>query len=184
MDKKKLRTEFLKKRQGFVRQGAHEDLLPSFLDILQKQEWFDEEHIYGAYHPIKGEIDILTLLKGKNIALPCLQEGSWEMVFRQWQTGDPTAFNHFDIPQPLEIAKQIFPQIYFVPLLAFDRTGHRLGYGGGFYDALMKKLRADNQNVLFVGIGYAWQEVEMIPAEESDQLLDAIVTEREVISIS
>ena len=105
------------------------------------------------------------------------------MLFREWGEGDPSAVNHFDIPQPKETAQQLYPSVYFVPLLAFDRTGHRLGYGGGYYDALMKRLRADNQNVLFIGIGYSWQEVDEIPAEECDQLLDMIVTESEILSV-
>ena len=71
------------------------------------------------------------------------------------------------------------PSVLIVPLLAFDRSGHRLGYGGGYYDRTLAALRASGGPVNAVGYGFAAQEVAAVPHDASDQRLDWIVTERE-----
>jgi len=88
----------------------------------------------------------------------------------------------FGIQEPTAAAPVLRPDLLLVPLLAFDRSGHRLGYGGGFYDRTLRALRADGA-VLAVGIAYAGQEVDAVPVAEYDQPLNWIVTEREAIEI-
>ncbi len=83
---------------------------------------------------------------------------------------------------PPPTAPEIVPQLLLVPLLAFDRAGYRLGYGGGFYDRTIAKLRAADE-ALAVGVTFAALEVSAVPRDETDQPLDWIVTEREAISV-
>jgi len=80
-------------------------------------------------------------------------------------------------------APEVVPRVVLVPLLAFDRAGYRLGYGGGFYDRTLEALRAKGE-VLAVGLGYACQEVAAVPREPTDQRLDWLVTERAVIRVA
>ena len=79
----------------------------------------------------------------------------------------------FGIHEPLDIWPRATPQILLVPLLAFDAAGHRLGYGGGFYDRTLALLKAPA-----IGIAYAGQQTEKLPAEEHDARLNAVLTEK------
>ena len=81
---------------------------------------------------------------------------------------------------PPEEAPEVQPDVLLVPLLAFDRRGFRLGYGGGFYDRTLEKLRA-LKKVTAIGVAYAGQEIDAVPYEEFDQRLDWIMTEKETI---
>ena len=87
----------------------------------------------------------------------------------------------FGAPVP-EVGCWMVPQILIVPLVAFDRAGGRLGYGGGFYDRTLEALRRDGP-VLAIGFAFAAQEVDALPQEPTDQRLDRIVTEVEVIEV-
>ena len=84
------------------------------------------------------------------------------------------------IPEPLESAAAIEPDLLFVPLACFDRRGHRIGYGAGYYDRSLARLRA-NKGIHAVGVAYGVCEVDAVPYEAHDQRLDAIVTEQETI---
>jgi 5-formyltetrahydrofolate cyclo-ligase len=86
-----------------------------------------------------------------------------------------------DIPVPPDNADVVVPQVLVVPLLAFDRQGYRLGYGGGFYDRTLEALRGLGGAVTAIGFAFAGQEVESVPRESFDQPLDIIVTEAETI---
>ena len=72
------------------------------------------------------------------------------------------------------------PDVLIIPMLAFDRAGYRLGYGGGFYDRTLEKLRTRN-TIIAIGTAYSSQEVAHVPISAHDQLLDYIITEREII---
>ncbi|HHN66425.1 MAG TPA: 5-formyltetrahydrofolate cyclo-ligase, partial [Thermopetrobacter sp.] len=83
----------------------------------------------------------------------------------------------FGVPVPSEDAPSLRPAVVLVPLLAFSRAGHRLGYGGGYYDRTLADLRAGG-GVLAVGLAYAEQELEELPVTAEDAPLDTIITER------
>ena len=100
------------------------------------------------------------------------------LVFRQWAPGDALVLGRWNIKVPPEEAPEVLPDVLLVPLLAFDRRGFRLGYGGGFYDRTLEKLRT-LKKVTAIGIAYAGQEVDAVPYEEFDQRLDWIMTEKE-----
>jgi 5-formyltetrahydrofolate cyclo-ligase len=99
------------------------------------------------------------------------------LKFRLWTPGEPTIAGVWNIPMPPEAAAEIFPDVVLVPMLAFDKQGYRLGYGGGFYDRTLRQLRA-RKSIEAIGIAYAAQEIPKVPHGEHDEPLDWILTER------
>jgi len=140
--------------------------------------------IASAYWSIKDEASTFPLLEklamlGVATALPVMQ-GRWApLCFRLWKMGEPLGAAKWGIMEPLP-APEVFPDLLFVPLLGFDRAGNRLGYGAGFYDRTLAKLRA-MQPMTAVGVAYAVQELSAIPSEAYDQKLDYVLTDREWI---
>ena len=138
----------------------------------------------AGYLPIRTEIDpqpamALIAARGATLALPVMSGPETALWFCCWTPGAPTQTGAFGVTIPLD-DYPVQPDAVIAPLLAFDRTGARLGYGGGFYDRTLAAIRAERP-VLAVGLAYAAQEVEALPMEPTDQRLDMIVTEREVI---
>lgn len=113
-------------------------------------------------------------------ALPVIQGRGKPLLFRLWKPGDPVAKGQFGIAEPTDDLPEAFPDFLFVPLLAFDRRGHRIGFGAGYYDMTLAKLRA-MQRITAVGIAFSDQEVLYVPSEDHDAPLDAVLTEREVL---
>ncbi len=141
--------------------------------------------IVSVYHPIRDEVDTVPLFdallrEGFVTALPVTVARREPLRFYIWRPGDPVAPGRWTIPEPLPTAPEVDPDVLFVPLAAFDRRGFRLGYGAGFYDASLNRLRA-RKPVLAVGVAYAVQEVEAVPCEAHDEPLDAVITERDII---
>jgi 5-formyltetrahydrofolate cyclo-ligase len=101
---------------------------------------------------------------------------------RAWDFGEPLASGVWGIREPQAAAPEIAPDIVIVPLLAFDRAGHRIGYGAGYYDLTIAALRA-RQAVVAVGLAFAAQEIAEVTASPHDAPLDLVLTEREVIDL-
>lgn len=146
-----------------------------------------EGAVVAGYWPMRGEIDVLPLLsvlaeRGQVTALPVVVAPRAPLEFRRWRDGDPLEEGPYGTRHPVASAAVVRPVCLLVPLLAFDRQGVRLGYGGGFYDRTLAALRADGP-VVAVGVAYAGQEVEALPAEPHDERLDWVITEREVIRV-
>jgi 5-formyltetrahydrofolate cyclo-ligase len=134
----------------------------------------------SAYWPMRDEIDPRPLLAqlaagGAALALPWMENTQTPPLFRAWAPGDPLAPDGCNIPAPLPGAAPITPRLLLVPLLAFDRDGYRLGYGGGHYDRVIATLRP--AGTLAVGLAFAGQEVETVPRGPHDQRLDAVLCE-------
>ena len=139
------------------------------------------EGVVAGYIPLDDEADPTLLMqelavKGRTLALPCIAARGAALLFRTWAKGDVLLANAFGILEPVPAAPVAVPSLVLVPLLAFDSRGHRLGYGGGYYDRTLDRLRRDGA-VIAIGIGYAGQEVEELPRETHDHSLDMIVTE-------
>jgi 5-formyltetrahydrofolate cyclo-ligase len=113
---------------------------------------------------------------GTPLALPRIAAKHCALSFRAWREGDELVDNHHGIAEPRADTRIVAPDIVLVPLLAFDAQGHRLGYGGGYYDRTLEALRSSGK-VLAIGIAYAGQEVKLLPREAHDHALDLIVTE-------
>ncbi len=99
---------------------------------------------------------------------------------RAWHFGAPLKPGQWGIREPMPEAPEVAPDILIVPLAAFDRAGHRIGYGAGYYDMTINALRA-KKKVVAIGIAFAAQEIPKVPATERDARLDLVLTEREVI---
>jgi 5-formyltetrahydrofolate cyclo-ligase len=142
--------------------------------------------IVSAFFPYKSEIDTRPLLghlagEGWTTALPVVIAVGEPLVFRRWLPGQPTVPGRWDIPQPTEDSRVVDPDVLLVPMLAFDRKGYRLGYGGGFYDRTLETLRL-KKKIFAIGVAYAAQEVDMVVRDAHDQPLDFVMTEKEVFA--
>ena len=98
------------------------------------------------------------------------------MDFFYWSTKDPMIINKYGIPEPIS-NKVKYPDILLVPLVAYDKNLNRIGYGGGFYDRYIKKIKK-NKKIITIGLAYSFQKVKKIPVNEYDIKLDFIVTEK------
>lgn len=142
----------------------------------------------SLFWPLADEIDLRPLMHaldaaGHALALPVVQGGGRPLLFRRWSPGEALVpRGRWAIPEPADDAPVLRPDVVIVPLLAFDRAGNRLGYGAGHYDATLSALAATGP-VTSVGVAFAAQEVDALPADPWDVPLDAVVTERETIRI-
>jgi 5-formyltetrahydrofolate cyclo-ligase len=139
----------------------------------------------SGFYPYQVEINVLPLLarlvsEGWQTALPVVMAKGEPLAFRAWAPGEPTGRGIWDIHIPLETAADVRPDVLLVPMLAFDRRGYRLGYGGGFYDRTLSELRK-LKPVAAIGVAYAGQEMDEVPVTSYDEPLDWILTERGVI---
>lgn len=137
--------------------------------------------VVGGYWPIVTEIDVRPLLarlelEGAACALPVIAETGGPLVFRRWRLEDPLEEGPRATYHPLPSAPEVTPEVLFVPLLAFDAGGYRLGQGGGYYDRTLAALRARGP-VTAVGVGYAIQQVDHVPHGPHDARLDWLLTE-------
>lgn len=141
----------------------------------------------GVYWPFRSEIDTRPLIHqlhaaGCVIGLPVVTAKPAPLVFRQWTPDIGLVADRFGVLIPGPEAAELTPRTVVTPLLAFDRRGYRLGYGGGFYDRTLAKLRAED-GVLAVGVGFAGQEMDVVPTAEFDMQLDAVATEKAVLEL-
>ncbi len=137
--------------------------------------------VLSGYMPMRSEIDPLPVMRAHRgpVCVPVVTGRGQPLVFHRWTAQMPMVEGAFKALIPAR-AEELVPKILLVPMLAFDRRGYRLGYGGGFYDRTLERLRASGP-VLAIGFAHAAQEVEAVPTEPTDARLDVIVTGREVI---
>ncbi len=143
--------------------------------------------IVSGFMPLKSEISPLPLMRklaeqGARLALPAIADRGKALIMRAWEFGAPLDRGQWGIREPTPAAAEVEPDILLVPLLAFDRTGHRIGYGAGYYDLTIAQLRA-RKAIVAVGLAFAIQEVAAVPATPRDARLDLVLTEREVIDL-
>ena len=143
--------------------------------------------IISGFMPLRSEINPLPLLQklaeaGARLALPAIAGRGKPLVMRAWAFGAPLDRGQWGIREPKPDAPEVEPDILLVPLLAFDRVGYRLGYGAGYYDMTIQRLRG-LKPVIAVGIAFAAQEVPKIPTTPRDERPDLVLTEREVIDL-
>ena len=141
--------------------------------------------IVSGFVPMRSEINPMALLKrlaaeGAKLALPVVARRGKPLIMRVWEFGAPLDTGVWGIRQPKAEAPEVDPDILIVPLLAFDRSGHRIGYGAGYYDMTINRLRGIKP-ITAIGIGFATQEIPSVPATERDARLDLVLTEREII---
>ena len=141
--------------------------------------------IVSGFMPIKSEINPIPLLRrcadaGARLALPAIVGRGKPLSMRAWAVGEKLVPGQWGIREPDASAPELDPDIMLVPLAAFDRRGHRIGYGAGYYDMTISALRARKPFVA-IGLAYAAQEVPEVPTLAHDARLDLVLTEREAI---
>jgi 5-formyltetrahydrofolate cyclo-ligase len=137
--------------------------------------------IVSGYSPIRGEIDPKPLMvsiaaTGARLALPTVTARGQSLVFRAWSPGDRLLLGSLGIPEPSPAALEVVPDVMLVPLAAFDRLGHRIGYGAGHYDYTFEHLRKVKP-VVGIGLAFSVQEIAAVPALAHDVALDYVLTE-------
>ena len=179
-----------RKKAAIIRRTAHEVLAQSAPLLLAAQPFpatprsgFNR---VSAFFPFRSEIDSRPLLgrlagEGWTTALPVIRGPGLPLGFRRWLPGQPTVKGAMDIESPAETEPEIEPDVLIVPLLAFDKRGFRLGYGGGYYDRTLAMLRA-KKKIIAIGAAYSAQQVDSVPHDAHDQPLDYVMTERTVIT--
>lgn len=181
--KQDLREHALRSRAGL---GLDPSGLEEFCHLFLENIPLQGHEIIGGYFPKDRELDVTMLLdtlleKGHTVALPVVERGSRLLKFAQWDHQTPLIIGSFGIAQPQVGADTKFlePDVFLVPMLAFDRSGGRLGFGGGYYDTTLAHYKA-KKNILSVGIAYAEQACLFnLPAEEHDMKMDWVVTQQQ-----
>ncbi|WP_208441513.1 5-formyltetrahydrofolate cyclo-ligase [Bartonella raoultii] len=138
--------------------------------------------ILAGYWPIKSEIDPRPLfhaiaLRGGYLALPVVLDSS-SMIFRAYSQDTMLEPMRFGTLGPGKEHATVVPNLIIVPLSAFDSCCHRLGYGGGYYDRAVEVLKQQGHQIRLLGLGFSCQEVEFIPPEEHDLIVEGIFTEK------
>jgi 5-formyltetrahydrofolate cyclo-ligase len=184
-DKEPLRREAIARRDALppdARQAAAEAIAARKFPLA-----IATGTIVSGFMPLKSEINPLPLMRklagqGARLALPVVAGRGKPLIMRAWVFGEPLVAGVWGIREPKPEAAVVDPDILLVPLLAFDRAGHRIGYGAGYYDLTLAQLRA-RKPVIAVGLAFAAQEVPAVPATSRDARLDLVLTERDVLDL-
>lgn len=183
--KAELRQEALARRDDFTRRpGAVAEAIRHVAMLALHLPELAHAHAVGGYWPIRTELDPRPLLAGlaardlSLLSLPVVTDSG--LSFRRWTPGDMLEKAGFGTFGPGPTALEITPRALLVPTVVFDRGGNRIGHGKGHYDRAIARLRAQGP-LTVIGLAYAVQETDAIPAEPHDCVLDIVVTEHEVI---
>jgi 5-formyltetrahydrofolate cyclo-ligase len=183
--KAELRREALARRDALpaeIRKAAAEVIAARAFPVA-----ITPDMIVSGFIPLKSEINPVPLMRkladaGARLALPVVAGRGKPLIMRSWQWGETLVPGVWGIKEPPLAAPEVEPDILLVPLLAFDRSGHRIGYGAGYYDLTIAQLRA-KKPIAAVGIAFAAQEVESVPRTAFDARLDLVLTESATIDL-
>ena len=176
------KTEIRKKILGIRRKNDNKKSQINFQDIsiiLQKSKSVGK--IVGGYYPYNFEVDTTEILKKFEkkkylILLPKIKK-NFQMDFFQWSSNEPLSINKYGIPEPIS-NKVMYPDILLVPIVAFDKNLNRIGYGGGFYDRYIKRVKKKNKNIITIGLAYSFQKIKKIKINNNDMKLNFILTDK------
>ena len=180
-EKSKMRVLLIEKRNQIRDVLKKKNLLnEKLLDFLKEKE---NQSIAG-YYAIKNELDITDSLKflinnNFEISLPQIIKKNHSLVFKVWKKNTKLLKENFNIYVP-QSKKESNPDLIIVPMVAFDKSKNRLGYGGGYYDRTIGKFK-QNKAIFTIGIAFDEQETDSIPTDRYDQNLNMIVTPSRVI---
>ena len=180
MIKSKLRDKLLKLRKSKSKKSININS-SNIYSYFKKKNY--NLKIIGGYYPSNYDINDLEILnfffkRGSTISLPKIKKKS-QMEFYKWYKNELLLINKYGIPEP-ETTNIVYPNILFIPLVAFDKKLNRLGYGGGFYDRYIQKI-SKIKKVVKVGLAFSFQKLKTIPVNKHDKKLDIIITEKEII---
>ncbi|WP_075291538.1 5-formyltetrahydrofolate cyclo-ligase [Pararhizobium arenae] len=184
MTPRELKNQLRKERLA-LRDALHADQRrEASLAILQyggEAIPFSPGTVVSGFWPIRSEIDVRPLMtklqqRGARLCLPAIIDKQ-TIVFREFSQPSGMIETGFGTSGPGPEAAELEPDIMLVPLSAFDGSGHRIGYGAGYYDRAIERLRAKGKMPKLIGIAFDCQEVASVPAEPHDVALDAMLTE-------
>jgi len=180
VEKAAIRNERLALRDAMTPQARIEGSLAMVEHAGDRLE-FDPGTVISGFWPIRSEADIRPLMahlrtRGARLCLPVVLDRE-TIIFRELVVGAPVVKTGFGTTGPGDEAAVLEPDILLVPLSAFDRAGHRIGYGAGHYDRAIDRLKAKGRTPKLIGIAFDCQEVASVPVEPHDVALDAILTE-------
>jgi 5-formyltetrahydrofolate cyclo-ligase len=149
--------------------------------VLEEISTQPEVLTVALYAPVNGEVDLLPMAarlvqQGITVCLPAMQADSRELVFRQYKPGDRLVRHRYGMDEPNADSTICIPDVICAPLVAFDAAGHRLGYGGGFYDTTLARMQERGHSPSTIGIAYVFQELADIFPEPHDVALSLIIT--------
>ncbi len=142
-----------------------------------------KKKIIGGYYPVNYEIDDLEILtklekKGIKVALPKIKK-NFKMNFIKCSLTKPLFINRYGIPEPSE-KKIVYPDIFLIPLVAFDKKLNRLGYGAGFYDRYINSLKKVKK-IILIGLAFNFQQISSVPVSKYDEKLDYVITNKGIL---
>ena len=185
-DKSHLRNRFLLKRKKKYLASENFNFNFNLIFKLIRKHFNNKKVTIAGYYPSNYEVDILSFLeeaskKKFKIVLPIVQT-STSMNFQPWIIKDPLYVSKFGILEPKNTKKKVIPDVIIVPLVAFDSKLNRIGYGRGYYDRILQKIKKIKKKAIFLGIANSFQKCKSIPVNKHDFKLDYIFTERGIIS--
>lgn len=189
--KQVLRTIHLKRRETIaqpVRSLLADRLAEEGLRLCIEFARDGGRAVTSAFSPIGSEPDPSALLAALDadrwpLCLPIDHSTGGALLYRRWRPGDRVAPGPLGILEPTPHAETVQPDVMFMPMLAFDQTGNRLGYGAGNVDTTLRALR-QRKRILVIGVAFSAQEEISIPTSDRDERMDVIITESEVIRCS
>ena len=179
--KQKLRLKYQKIRDNIYREigdKASNNLSKSHSVLIDS---FIFQNVAG-YWPIRSEINCIPLMeklykRGFNLSLPTTPKLGNPLLFRSWNLSNSLTKGKYNIMEPQQSSKLVKPDLLLIPLLAYDLSGNRLGYGGGYYDRTLEFLRSTNNRTIAIGLGFKGQQCRKLPRDFYDAQLDAIFNE-------
>ena len=181
--KEKLRKYSFSLRKDKYFNLTEKDFSPLLSEITRYKK-----NIVGSYYSTNFELDLkilntLLFRKGFSLSLPFVHENNQLMEFKEWNSNDVLRLNKYGIPQTFIDSKTLVPDIFLVPLLAFDKYGNRLGYGSGYYDKYFNMLNKTKKRFRTIGIGFSFQKKDKLKVLKTDFCLDAVFTEKGFLNI-
>jgi len=182
--KEELRKYFFSLRKNKYFNLKEKDFKPLVSEIARH----NRNSIIGSYYSINFELDLKILntflfTKGFSLSLPFIHKDNELMEFKEWNSSDVLQLNKYGIPQMFLDSKTIIPDIFLVPLLAFDKCGNRLGYGSGYYDKYFNMLNKTKKRFRTIGVGFSFQKKDKLQTLKTDFCLDAVFTEKGFLNI-
>jgi len=178
LSKEKVRKKFL-----LIRKNKYFPVEKSFFKPLIQLINKEKKRNLSLYYPSNYEIDTLELFdalkerKDISTSLPVISHGG-KMNFVKWKLSDPLEVNNYGFLEPVRKKTTISPDLFVVPLVAYDRYHNRLGYGKGYYDRFLEKYLKKKRNILTIGLAFSFQKYKKIPTSNLDVKLNYILTEK------
>jgi 5-formyltetrahydrofolate cyclo-ligase len=185
-DKSYLRKIFLSKRRKNYLSSKKFNF--NLIFKLIEKNFSNKKITIASYYPSNYEVDVLNFVRdaSKNnfrIALPVIKPLG-KMHFKTWSFNEPLYVSKFGTLEPSDKNKEIIPDLVLVPIVVFDKYLNRIGYGKGYYDRILKKIRKIKKKTIFLGVAYSFQQHKKVPINKFDFKLNYIFTDRGIISPS